>query len=148
MKKFVLFFLITCMLLTNIVFADGSAIIINGEQAIISEEMGSVVQIDGRNFVPIRFVLEYFGYEVNWDEERQTVLGRNAEGNIFITQVGSNLLICMSEDGTNKKTIEMDVKPFLNYNEGRTYIPLRFIAEGLDYEVGYDEATNTVTLGK
>ena len=43
------------------VFADSSEIIINGEKATIGEGMGSVVQQNDRTFVPIRFVLEYFG---------------------------------------------------------------------------------------
>ena len=129
------------------VFADSSEILINGEKAVIGEGMGSVVTQNDRTFVPIRFALEHFGYEVTWNNEDRLVLGRNADGNIFVMQVGSPRLIFNSVDG-NSQTIDMDVSPFLNETEGRTYIPLRFLAEALGYSVGYDEATSTVTLDK
>lgn len=128
-------------------FADSSAILINGERAVIGEGMGSVVNRSERTFVPIRFALEYFGYEVTWSDEDKLVLGRNADGDVFIMQVGSPLLFFKAANG-NDKTITMDVEPFLNDAEGRTYIPLRFLAEVLEYKVDYDDATGTVTLDK
>lgn len=129
------------------VFADGATILINGEPAVISEGMGSVVEKQDRTFVPVRFVLEYFGYEVIWNDVDQAVFGRNIAGDIFAMQIGSPILIFKGVDGSSKM-INMDVTPFLNYEEGRTYIPLRFLAEVLEYEVGWDGATNTVTLDK
>lgn len=128
-------------------FADSSAILINGEKAVIAEGMGSVVNRSDRTFVPIRFALEYFGYDVTWSDEDKLVLGRSTEGDVFIMQVGSPLLFFKPASGGDK-TITMDVEPFLNDAEGRTYIPLRFLAEVLEYNVGYDDATGTVTLDK
>ena len=149
MKKFVAVLMLVVMLASSIsVFADGSTILINGVEAKIAEGMGSVVEQSDRTFVPVRFVLEYLGFEVLWDEEKQTVLGVNQAGRVFVMQIGSPLLIFANSDGTNQKSYRMDVVPFLNYEEGRTYIPLRFLAEGLEYKVDYDEATRTVTLDK
>lgn len=148
MKKTAFLTLLCMIVLSFTAFAQSSVILINGEQAVIGEGMGSVVEKNSRTFVPVRFVLEYFGYEVFWDSEKETVLGRNNQGRVFIMQVGSPLLIFVDDDGTNQKSYLMDVEPFLNYEEGRTYVPLRFLAEGLGYKVGYDEATRTVTLDK
>ncbi len=148
MKKIIAGILVIMMVLSSMaVFADGATILINGEQAVISEGMGSVVEKQDRTFVPVRFVLEYFGYEVIWNDVDQAVFGRNIAGDIFAMQIGSPILIFKGVDGSSK-TINMDVTPFLNYEEGRTYIPLRFLAEVLEYEVGWDGATNTVTLDK
>ncbi len=147
MKKIIAGIIAAVMLLSVTVFANGATILINGEEAVIAEGMGSVVEKQFRTFVPVRFVLEYFGYDVTWSEEDQLVLGRNVVGDIFVMQVGSPLLIFKGIDGSSK-TINMDVTPFLNNEENRTYIPLRFIAEVLEYEVGWDEATDTVTLDK
>lgn len=149
MKKAIMLFIVACLVVSSLTaFAESSSILINGVEAKIGEGMGSVVEKSDRTFVPVRFVLEYFGYEVTWDGERQTVLGRNNQGRVFVMQVGSPLLFFLNEDGTDQKSYKMDVEPFLNYEEGRTYIPLRFLAEGLEYKVGYDEATRTVTLDK
>lgn len=148
MKKIIAGILVVMMVLSSMaVFADGATILINGEAAVISEGMGSVVEKQDRTFVPVRFVLEYFGYEVTWSDEDQLVLGRNTVGDIFAMQIGSPILIFKGVDGSSK-TINMDVTPFLNYEEGRTYIPLRFLAEVLEYKVGWDGTTNTVTLDK
>ena len=62
-------------------------------------------------------------------------------------QVGSTHLIYKSADGKDENIV-MDVAPFLNDAEGRTYVPLRFLAEVLGYNVGYAEETATVTLDK
>lgn len=148
MKKIVAVVMALVMILSvTTVFADGATILINGEKAVIGEGMGSVVEKQFRTFVPVRFVLEYFDYDVTWSDEDQLVLGRNVAGDIFVMQVGSPLLIFKGVDGSSK-TINMDVTPFLNNEENRTYIPLRFVAEVLEYEVGWDEATDTVTLDK
>lgn len=129
------------------VFAGNAEIIIDGKKAEISEEMGSVVLKDDRTFVPVRFVLENFGYDVSWSSEDKLVLGRNKAGDVFVMQVGSPLLIFKGADGTDKNE-KMDVTPFLNETEGRTYIPIRFLAETLGYKVGYNDADKTVTLDK
>ena len=129
------------------VFAANTEILINGEKATIQEGMGSIVEKDWRTFVPVRFALEYFGYQVSWVEKDRMVFGVNENGSMFVMQVGSNFLFFKDKDN-NEKKVEMDVAPFLNNQEGRTYIPLRFLADVLGYQVGYDEATSTVTLDK
>lgn len=53
-------------------------------------------------------------------------------------KIGSNIL---EKDG---QVIEMDVAPFTQND--RTFVPIRFIAENLGYTVGWDEATQTVTI--
>lgn len=149
MKKVTIFFIVACLVLSSFaVFAEGTSILINGVEVQIGEGMGRVVERNDRTFVPVRFVLQHFGYEVTWDGERQIVLGRNDQGKVFIMQIGSPLLYFLNDDGEAPKLYKMDVEPFLNYEEERTYIPLRFLAEGLEYKVGYDEATRTVTLDK
>ena len=40
--------------------------------------------------------------------------------------------------------LNMDVAPFLQ--DSRTYVPIRFVAEGLGYNVDWDEETKTVTI--
>lgn len=148
MKKIVACILAVCMLVSGMsVFAANTEILINGEKATIQEGMGSIVEKDWRTFVPVRFALEYFGYQVSWVEKDRMVFGVNENGSMFVMQVGSNFLFFKDKDN-NEKKVEMDVSPFLNNEEGRTYIPLRFLADVLGYQVGYDEATSTVTLDK
>ena len=130
------------------VMAEGpNKILINGNLAEIPENMGSIKAYSDRTFVPVRFVLEYFDYSVNWDDKEKLVLGRNEAGNVFVMQIGSPLLVVKYKN-EQPKNIVMDVEPILSYEEGRTYIPIRFLAQALGYNVGYYDLTGTVMLDK
>ncbi len=145
MKKIISLLLISILLCSSVVLADGSAIIIDNKEASIADGMGSVKNLSDRTFVPVRFMLEYFGYNVVWDEESQLVAGYSDEGGFFALNIGSKTLFHGNEDGETKKT-EMDVAAFIDEAEGRTYVPLRFLAEAFGFLVDYDEATDTVKI--
>ncbi|MBR5155927.1 MAG: copper amine oxidase N-terminal domain-containing protein [Clostridia bacterium] len=147
MKKIVSIMLVLCMVFSiTTAFAANTEIIINGEKATIAEGMGSIVEKDNRTFVPVRFLMEYFGFEVTWENETQSVLGRHENGESFCMQVGNTRLFYFDANGNKKDLKPMDTTPFLNYSEGRTYVPLRFLAEAIGYTVGWDGETETVTL--
>ena len=149
MKKLVSFVLAVCLIASvSSVFAAGSEIIIDGEKATIAEGMGEVTMVKDRNFVPIRFLLEYFKYSVTWQETEQLVFGSGPNGEIFVLQVGSPYMFFSKSQESAMQKIEMDVEPFLNEDEDRTYVPLRFIAEAIGYDVSWEEATDTAVLTK
>ncbi len=149
MKKIVSIMLVLCMVFSvTTAFAANTEIIINGKKATIGAGMGSIVEKDWRTFVPVRFLMEYFGFQVTWEDATQTVLGRHENGESFCMQVGNKTLFYFDANGSKKDLKPMDTTPFLNSTENRTYIPLRFLAEAMGYTVGWDEATDTVTLTK
>ncbi len=95
---------------------------------------------DGRTFVPVRYLGNALGVadeNITWDGGRSKVglrLGPNSvEMVIGVPRITSN--------GLDR---EIDVAPILSESEGRTYLPARYIAEGLGFEVDWDEATRTV----
>lgn len=147
MKKIISVLLVLCMAVSMTAFAANTEIFINGEKAAITEGMETIAEKDDRTFVPVRFLLEHFGYQVSWQENEQMVFGMGPDGEIFVMQVGSELLFFKDAEN-NEKKITMDTTPFLNTAEGRTYIPIRFIAEAIGYKVGWDGTTETVTLTK
>lgn len=147
MKK--IFFVFALLFAVPFFFGSVSAettVCINGKIAEIPPEMGSIRTESSRTFVPVRFLLEHFGYDVSWDGEDMVVFGTDGK-NIFVMQTGSTILTFSSEKN-ELQTIYMDVSPFLDANEERTYIPLRFFAEAIGYNVGYNEASGTVILDK
>ena len=144
MKKIITLLLIGVLLCSSVAFADGSTIMIDDKEATIAEGMGSVKNISDRTFVPVRFMLEYFGYTVVWDEESQLVAGYSGDS-FFALNIGAKTLFHGVENGETKKT-EMDVAAFLDEAEDRTYVPLRFLAEAFGFLVDYDEATDTVII--
>lgn len=128
-------------------FAAAENIIINGTSVEIPQDMGKVCEKDGRTFVPVRFVTQYLGCIVNYSEQNSSasITDKETDTSYFLS-AGSNILIKTSMD--NSQIIKMDTEAFINPDEGRMYIPIRFLAEAMGYNVGWDEETQTVTLNK
>lgn len=146
MKKFVSLLIAICMLSVSVMADIG--IEINGQAAEISADMGTIIARDNRVFVPVRFVLENLNYNVQWMSEDSQIMGTSSRGDFFMMQIGSpDLFFKGAEDETIGKT-EMDVTPFVDYEAGRVYVPVRFLCETIGYEVEYDGGTQTVLLTK
>ncbi len=128
-------------------FAAANVIKINGTPAEIPDGMGTIRETDDRTFVPLRFVSEFLNNTVQFDEATKTAFVGSAD-TILLVQSGNNLLYVISNITGETKTIKMDTAAFIDDAEGRTYVPVRFLAEALGYTVGWDEATQTVSLDK
>lgn len=124
--------------------------------ALAAEPDGISVQIDGkplaftdaapeitadRTFLPFRAVLEAIGAEVGYDAETSTVSARR-DGVDLAMVLGQNTA-SVTEDGQTR-TVEMDVTPYVK--NGRTYVPVRFVAEAFGCNVGWDGDTRTVII--
>lgn len=94
---------------------------------------------EGRTLVPLRTIAEALCLNVQWQEETQTILLSKENDNTEIT-----LTIDSTEVKKNEETITLEV-PAKIVN-GRTLVPLRFIAECFNVSVGWNEETITVYL--
>lgn len=152
MKKIVSIMLVLALAFSvTSVFAANTEIIIDGVKAEIPDGLGKIVEKNARTFVPVRFLLDYMGFNVEWENDSQTVIGTSKDSTRgFILQVGNKTIF--SFDATSgklqEKSTAMDVEPFINNQEDRVYVPIRFIAEQMGYDVGWDGETETVTLIK
>ena len=81
--------------------------------------------------LPIRIVAESLGGTVTWNGELQRV--------ILIT-IGADTAY------VNGTAVKLDAAAFVE--NGRTYLPLRFISETLGAQVAWNEAEKTVTITK
>ena len=93
---------------------------------------------EGTTLVPIRVISEAFGANVGWDGATQTVTVEN-NGTSIVLQIGNKTAI------VNGVSIPLAEAPQLTKN-GYTMIPLRFISETLGATVGYDSATQDITV--
>ena len=91
----------------------------------------------GRVLVPVRFISEQLGAEVKWDADNMAV---------NIIKDGTNLGIKIGEKSYTVNGIRssMDTEAFIK--DGRTFVPIRFISEGLDVDVEWNQETYTVSL--
>ena len=93
--------------------------------------------VSGRVLVPVRFIAEELGAEVDWDASTRTVT-IEANDDVIILTIGS------SDFTINGETQQMDVAPRLS--GGRTLVPVRFIAEALDKCVDWLHPIRTVAI--
>lgn len=110
-------------------------VVLNGTKLMFDS---SPVIANDTTLVPFRTIFEALGMDVDWNESTQTVTAQK-DGVVLTLKIGS------SEADKNGSKIGLLTAPILS-NEGRTLVPIRFIAESLNYNVAWDEATRTVDI--
>jgi hypothetical protein len=97
----------------------------------------------GRVLVPARFLAYALGVNADWDANTRTVTmyERNPKEYTTVSMaIGSAILT------VNGHTQTMDQSPVLR--DGRTYLPARYVAEALGYNVSWDAGSQTVTVSR
>ncbi len=92
---------------------------------------------DDRTLVPLRAIFEAMGARVDWDEQTRTATAKRGTDEVSIGIDQKQLI-------KNGNTIELDVAACI-IND-RTMVPARAIAEAFGADVGWDQATKTVTV--
>jgi len=85
----------------------------------------------GRTFVPVRFVSEGLGAKVAWNEASQSATISSNKTTVKLS-VGKKIIY------VNNGKVEMDVSAIKK--EGRTFIPIKYIAKALNYNIFYDDS--------
>ena len=141
MKKLLSFILVFVMLLSvfavSNVFADeGIKININGAEQVYDQ---MPVIINGRTLVPMRGIFEALGADVEWIGATKTVVGSRDRKYIKLRLDSDTVYI----NGTEQEK-KLDVPASII--NGRTMVPVRFIAEALGETVEWDNDTKTVKI--
>lgn len=155
MKKIISFLLSICMILsltltacaaeekqtennTTIILKIGSpTITVNGNDMPIDEQGTVPVIVNDRTLLPVRAVVEQMGGTVDWNGETQEVTLIYGEDEIKLT-IGSTEALLNGEKQT------LDVAPTVT--NGRTMLPIRFIAESFKFKVEWNESERSVTI--
>ena len=108
---------------------DSKNLSVNG---VVYEKDAAPVIRNDRTLVPIRFITESLGGKVDWNGITKTVT---------LTIDGREIKMTIG------KTLEKyGVAPVII--DGRTFVPVRFVADELGANVAWDDATKTVTITK
>lgn len=118
---------------------------VNGES--VANDVAPMV-VNDRTMLPIRFVAEALGANVDWYEPLQTVTvkSRKTDISIKIGQKYASVTEKIALYNQPIKDVELDSPAFIE--NGRTYLPLRFVAEKLGADVQWDGTTQTITITK
>lgn len=123
------FLLACCMLFSLFSFRVGAmskekvTVIVDGEMVAFDEE--PFIE-SGRVLVPVRKFMEALGAEVTWD-------GRTRKVTVHKNQTTIAFFIDSTVAAIDGKAIALDVPARIQ--RGRTFVPLRFLSENLDFTV-------------
>ncbi|MBQ6998656.1 MAG: N-acetylmuramoyl-L-alanine amidase [Clostridia bacterium] len=136
MRKFVIFAILMCCLLTCIsVSADDIGLYMFGKE--IACDVAPVIE-DGRTLVPVRAISEGgMGADVKWDGKLKLVTVLKDDMEILLTIGEKEVLV-------NGETKKLDV-PAKLIND-RTMVPVRFVGETFDYNVEWDNENRRVLI--
>jgi len=128
---------------TVLVLRINDPTMIKNEETKIDLDSPPVIK-NSRTLLPMRAVAEALGAQVNWNEAARKVT-ITSTGTSIEMWIGKNLAY------TNGKQVLIDpqnknvVPEIIN---GRTMVPVRFVAESLGATVSWDEKTKTITIVK
>lgn len=103
-------------------------------------EIAPYVIGEGTTLVPLRVISEAFGATVGWAQETQTVTIFENGKEIKLT-IGSKTALVDGEEVTMEEAPEL-------LGSGVTMVPLRFISETFEAEVGYEHETQLITVSR
>lgn len=114
-----------------------TAIKININGKLVETPLVTPLLMDGRVMVPLRGVLQEFDANIEWYPNQKIVVARRA-GRSVTLPVGRNYAF------VGDKFVDLAVPAQIM--NGRTLVPLRFVAEALNAYVFYDATARTVVI--
>ncbi|TJY43895.1 hypothetical protein E5161_00340 [Cohnella pontilimi] len=120
---------------------DYFIVVDNRELLYVPEEKLGMPYKDGQNRIqiPVKKALETIGAKIEYDAASRTVTAVRKEITVKI-HIGSDRL------DVNGNRMTMDTKAAIQ--EGRTYLPLRWVYESFGYKVTWYESSKTILVSK
>ena len=143
MKKFITSLALACILVLVpfiLIHANDTVnVTIDGVQ-VDFDGQGPVI-VDGRTLVPVRGVFEAIGFEVDWNEDTETVILSRADFEVIII-IGNNWFTTNGFGASGGLDVPAQIIG------GRTLLPIRAVLESVGYDVDWDGETATVAVTK
>lgn len=121
--------------------AVSTSINIDGKELYEGQNLSTL--INGRVYVPVRYIAEHLGGQVEWDSNQRKVTFYNKQNN---KQNKVELWIGVEEFKVNGVLRKMDAMPQIKQN--RTLVPVRFVADGLGLNVRWDAIAKRVMINQ
>ena len=146
-----LFFIVTAIPVTaetnaNEIEYNGEIILTVGEPeatvngAAMTLDAAPVISSEGRTLVPLRFVTEALGYEIDWYEDSSRITVKEQGETAIQMMIGSPNAVVRGE------SVSLETAPAIDLLSGRTMVPLRFVSETMGYDVAWDATDQKVTI--
>jgi len=113
-----------------------SSIVILIDGALLDMDVAPIIR-DDRTLVPVRAIAETLGAEVDWNNDTREVTISDGSQTVILAIDSTTALVDGGEIG-------LDVAPIII--DGRTMLPIRFLAETFGLDVDWDNDTRTVII--
>jgi hypothetical protein len=113
-------------------------IAVNNRNFIYNQDTGLPFVIDGRTYVPLRATAEQLGCSVKWNDAERSV-------EVSSDSIIVKFFIDRENYTVNEKTKILDAVPFISL-DGRTYLPLRYLAEELGFKINVNSSNEVLNL--
>ncbi|MGE4353029.1 MAG: copper amine oxidase N-terminal domain-containing protein [Oscillospiraceae bacterium] len=97
--------------------------------------------VNSRVMVPLRAIMENLGAEVSYDAESKTALITAGDKTLEFTLGDSSFTVC---EGDDCDVLTLDTEPYMK--DGRIFVPVRFVAEALGYDVKWSDYYKTAVF--
>lgn len=145
MKKILLSItLLLGLLLPTNVFAQNIKIVVNNQE--VQSDVAPYIE-NRRTMVPVRVITEYLGGQVDFMEREPDEYYGYQYLDVYSddpTDLGLTLIINKKIALISEGTFRMDTAPTIKSN--RTFVPLRFLADYLNFDVIWDDATHSIYI--
>ena len=119
---------------------DEMSMVVNEKIVAFNDTSGKPMIVNGRMYVPLRIIGDFLGVNTEWNKSNQTITLSSEEirvqlrvGNPIASINGEEVYI--EEGGTTVPIMQ----------NGRTYVPVRFIAESMGGSVAFSNGTTYIT---
>lgn len=99
--------------------------------------------LNGRTLVPVRFVAEALGCDVQWDGGARTVTITDATRQIEL-KIGEISVSVVNRETGEMGVVEIDTPASIK--DGRTFVPIRFVSETLGARMDWDNSQRMVSI--
>ena len=141
-KKYALLaalFFVSAVFFPKTAFAAPSVSIYHNGELLKADVPPEIVK--DRVMVPLRIISENFGAKVSWDGQSQIVTVQQAD---LINTLKIGGLTANYATNYGQKNIPLDAPPYIK--NGRTMVPLRYLAESLNFDVSWDAQARSVSV--
>lgn len=145
MKKITAIIILMVMVFTAISVSAAEVVTVFVNGAKVESDVPAVV-INGSTMLPFRAIFNALGIgdeSIQWNEKSKSI-EVNANGKYIFLVIGSSGAVIRDNQVDNM--ITLNTAPYIE--NGRTYVPVRFVSESLGATVYWEEHTKTVTINK
>ena len=114
------------------------SIILDGKEVIPTD--APIIE-NGRTLVPLRFISEELGAEVQWINETRTVIVNKDDKSVML-KIGSQLIQYDKGKSYGVSDIAPKILPVID----RTFVPIRLIANALGVSIDWDNSSRSVII--